>query len=254
MVIKYSMHEIEAMLEKCIAMGYDPKLEVSFISRYDYYLIRSSKEAEKKFTLQRAGKEEDRSMVFSYDTFEELAKDGSLDELRFDLEWNDIDYMSCYEFDKCSLWNDICREMYFCGEDYDDIRVINAKYEGINTLKDLFMILVKCYRREMAHPSCQDDWTESDPTLGQSQITAMLVNELFGGEIYETDIDGRAHYFNKIDGRYVDLARDHYDELFAAVPYENGKTTEEKALVSEEVADRYEMLKKKIADYIEMVS
>lgn len=251
MLIRYSIKEIHAMLDKCRELGYEPKMEISFISRYDYYVLRYGEE----ITFQRSGKEEDRSIVMHYDRFEDMANDGTLDELLLEAEWNDIDYLYCEEFDKCDLWNDVSRDVYFEGEDFGDMPVKNKRFKGINTLKDLFVILMKCYRAQTAHPNFQKAWKETDATYGQSRITAMLVQDMFGGSIRKTYIDDEPHYFNEVDGKIIDLTSDHYEEQFIMIKYENSEeAAREDCDADADVTARYNLLQKRVDDYIDMVT
>lgn len=57
-------------------------------------------------------------------------------------------------------------------------------------------------------------WTESNPTLGNSQVVALMVNWLFGGDIIKCRVKAkhfeRLHYYNLIDGETVDFTRQQY--------------------------------------------
>lgn len=251
MLIRYSIDEIHAMLDKCRELGYEPKMEISFISRYDYYVLRYGEE----ITFQRSGKEEDRSIVMRYDNFEDMANDGRLDELLLEAEWGDIDYLYCEEFDKCDLWNDISRDMYFEGEDFGDMPVKNKRFKGVDTLEQLFVMLTKCYRAETAHPVMRDKWRETDATYGQSQIAAMLVQDMFGGNIRLTHIDGEKHYFNEVDGKTIDLTSDHYEEQFIMINFADSTEVDRAGCDADaDVLARYELLQKRVDDYIDMVT
>jgi hypothetical protein len=45
---------------------------------------------------------------------------------------------------------------------------------------------------------------------GQCVPTALLVNELYGGDILRTVVRGESHYFNRIKGVEIDLTRDQF--------------------------------------------
>jgi hypothetical protein len=45
---------------------------------------------------------------------------------------------------------------------------------------------------------------------GQCVPTALLVNELYGGDILRTVVRGESHYFNRVKGVEVDLTRDQF--------------------------------------------
>lgn len=100
------------------------------------------------------------------------------------------------------------RNIYYYGEEFGDtIQVKNSVYEEIKTLNGLFGILLKCWDKETAYSASQADYIkDNDPTYGQCAITAIIVNDMFGGTIHKIKIEGGGtHYFNKIEGHYIDL-------------------------------------------------
>jgi hypothetical protein len=44
------------------------------------------------------------------------------------------------------------------------------------------------------------DWSPLNPALGQCVVTALLVQDEFGGELIRGEINGVAHYWNRIGG------------------------------------------------------
>ena len=95
------------------------------------------------------------------------------------------------------------------------------QFPGITTLLELFAVLEKCWSRETAYPSCQAEWVPNDPSYGQCAITATLVHDMFGGTIHKIKVNGGGtHYFNKINGQYVDLTREQFDLYDLPVNYE----------------------------------
>lgn len=106
----------------------------------------------------------------------------------------------------------------FYGEEYSDTKRKKIGHPAIVTLGDLYQILRKAWCKETAYPSCQAEWVNTDPSYGQCAITAMLVYDMFGGSIHRIRVDGGGtHYFNKINGHYIDLkiALNAYKELEA---------------------------------------
>lgn len=102
--------------------------------------------------------------------------------------------------------------MKFYGEEYAELPRLKDGDSRVQTLGDLYEILRKCWSRETAYHSCQADWVPADPTYGQCAVTAMLVYDLFGGTIHRIRVEGGGtHYFNKIDGHYIDLTREQFD-------------------------------------------
>jgi hypothetical protein len=55
-------------------------------------------------------------------------------------------------------------------------------------------------------------WVARNPARGQCNVTALLVNELFGGDILKTALPEGDHFYNRIDGQRIDLT----DSQFAA--------------------------------------
>ena len=58
------------------------------------------------------------------------------------------------------------------------------------------MELRKAWCAATAHPSYQKDWTEDNPSYGQCCVTALTMQDLYGGDIYECKVHGKRHYVN----------------------------------------------------------
>lgn len=116
------------------------------------------------------------------------------------------------------------REIHYFGEEYGDIPLAGRKQDSVSTLNDLFSLLLKSWVRETAYPSAQRDPQydrKNDPTYGQCAITAVIVYEYFGGSIHRIRIPGGGtHYFNRINGRYIDLTSDQFSLYGIPCPYE----------------------------------
>ncbi|MFK7836050.1 MAG: hypothetical protein AB8B60_07510 [Sulfitobacter sp.] len=62
-------------------------------------------------------------------------------------------------------------------------------------------------------------WTPENPALGQCNVTAAVIFDLFGGMLLRTRLDGVWNYYNAIDGQRVDLTDSQFTApgaLFAA--------------------------------------
>lgn len=120
--------------------------------------------------------------------------------------------------------------MSFFGNEYSDLqRKKVSSNTKITTLGDLYKLLRVCWSKETAYPSCQADWVKDDPSYGQCAITAMLVYDMFGGTIHRIRVSGGGtHYFNKIDGHYIDLTREQFDLYNIPVQYEPNETMDRK--------------------------
>lgn len=127
--------------------------------------------------------------------------------------------------------------------------------KAIQTLNDLFGLLLKAWRRETAYPSSQKDPLfnlANDPTYGQCAITATLVYDLFGGSIHRVRVEGGGtHYFNKIDGHYIDLTSDQFSLYDIPLDYEpNTLIDRQYCGKNKNTHQRYLLLAKNVSELI----
>ncbi len=144
-------------------------------------------------------------------------------------------------------------EYYFYGDKQKDIQCKEiAQFPGVNTLLKLFAVLEVCWSKETAYPSCQQDWVSDDPSYGQCAITATLVHDMFGGTIHKIRVDGGGtHYFNKINGEYIDLTREQFDLYDIPVDYEpNEEVPREYYGKNKNTLERYRKLQRNIMQYL----
>ena len=70
-------------------------------------------------------------------------------------------------------------------------------------------------------------WTSANPSRGQCGVTALVIHDNYGGEIYKTKLrNGAWHYYNQIEGKRFDFTDDQFVE---SVVYENITSTREEA-------------------------
>ncbi len=93
------------------------------------------------------------------------------------------------------------------------------------------------WSRETARSGCAG----TAPASGQCAVTALLVQDLFGGQICRMEVPGHgSHYFSRISDRSVDLTADQFDE---EVGYpEGGEVERETVLRSPDTERRYRLL------------
>lgn len=142
------------------------------------------------------------------------------------------------------------RKISYYGDLYGYIPVINNIYPDIKTLDDLFEKLLLCYGEDTTYPSCKMDYKyDNDPTYGQCAITAMIVNDVFKGTIHKIKVEGGGtHYFNKIEGHYIDLTNDQFDLYNIPIFYEpNEEIPRERLGTSSNTQKRYEILKERLS-------
>ncbi|QOZ53879.1 hypothetical protein [Bradyrhizobium sp. CCBAU 53338] len=63
--------------------------------------------------------------------------------------------------------------------------------------------------------STASQWTAGNPAAGQCNVTALLIHELFGGELLKTPLPAGDHFYNRIDGRRYDFTASQFDRPIA---------------------------------------
>lgn len=53
-------------------------------------------------------------------------------------------------------------------------------------------------------------WTEDNPAAGQCNVTALLVHELFGGELLKTPLPEGDHFYNRLGGVRFDFTESQF--------------------------------------------
>lgn len=113
--------------------------------------------------------------------------------------------------------------------------------------------LQTCWDRDTCYPSLRKKWTHLRPETGQCAVTALVVQDLLGGEIvWNKD---RNHYFNRVlPSQVLDLTLKQFDDLHTEEYAQDGfggyhdylkidKTkTRAELLKSESTKNRYELL------------
>ena len=71
-----------------------------------------------------------------------------------------------------------------------------------------------------------EKWSKDNPARGQCAVTALVVQDLLGGEIIKVDVmeDNDAHFFNQLpNGDIVDYTRSQFGE---SATFENEKVAD----------------------------
>lgn len=82
-------------------------------------------------------------------------------------------------------------------------------------------------------------WLADNPACGQCNVTALLVEELFGGEILKTPLSEGDHFYNRISGQRIDLTDSQFD---APITYADLPSNRQEALAGT-TAEKYAALK-----------
>lgn len=130
-------------------------------------------------------------------------------------------------------------------------REAKESYPGIETPYDLYDALFSVWSRKTCAPRLQEEWSPSDPTLGQCSITAFLVQDIFGGKVYGIRRPaGNFHCYNEVNGVTFDLTSEQFKEerLDYSKQAQNPEQFREVHFQKTEKQKRYEMLKKALEE------
>ena len=110
------------------------------------------------------------------------------------------------------------------------------------------MELRNAWCRETAHPSYQDKWSVDNPSAGQCLVTALVIQDEYGGDIYSCKVGNNSHFVNIINERIVDKTAEQFGGT-DKIKYISGsfrKRSRESLLKNKDVRQRYELLKSRI--------
>ena len=111
--------------------------------------------------------------------------------------------------------------------------------------------LREAWCRETAHPSYQKSWSKNNPSQGQCCVTALLIQEKYGGNIYSCKVGTHSHFINIIEDRIIDKTADQFGGL-DKIKYIAGSfrlRTRESLLKNKNIKQRYELLKLRMEEY-----
>ena len=69
-------------------------------------------------------------------------------------------------------------------------------------------------------------WSAARPALGQCSVTALVVQDVFGGELLKTRVGDAWHFYNLIDGSRFDLTAEQFE---TAISYDDLPASREDA-------------------------
>ncbi|TCP65800.1 YunG family protein [Baia soyae] len=55
-------------------------------------------------------------------------------------------------------------------------------------------------------------FTPENPALGQCGVTALVIHDLYGGEILKTRVTGEWHFYNKLSDQIYDFTASQFDQ------------------------------------------
>lgn len=118
-----------------------------------------------------------------------------------------------------------------------------SEHTDIESIVDRFK---RAWSEDTAHPSYKGKWGKDNPTAGQCAVTALVLNDLYGWDIYDVIVGRARHFFNKTDsGEIIDITAEQFGDT--RIPYENSRLRDAKALLkNDDIKARYKLLKSRL--------
>ena len=86
-------------------------------------------------------------------------------------------------------------------------------YHMIENPRVLYDMMSDIWCEYSCAPRLRKDWSKKNKTLGQCSITAFLVQDIFGGQVFGVKLpDGGVHCFNVVDGVKFDLTSEQFGD------------------------------------------
>ncbi|KYK44585.1 hypothetical protein [Bradyrhizobium sp. 191] len=80
-------------------------------------------------------------------------------------------------------------------------------------------------------------WTASNPAAGQCNVTALLVHDLFGGDLLKTPLPAGDHFYNRIEGRRYDFTASQFDQPIGYMDIAASRADAELEATSDQLAE-----------------
>jgi hypothetical protein len=85
-------------------------------------------------------------------------------------------------------------------------------------------------------------WRPDNPACGQCSVTALVTQDLLGGDILKTSIEGQWHFYNRIAGRRLDFTESQFAQplVYQDLPSDRAEALKDTS------ARQYETLKQRV--------
>ena len=114
----------------------------------------------------------------------------------------------------------------------------------IKKINRLETMLKSCYSKDTCYPKYKEKWNINNPTCGQCAITALILNDYFGGKLGKVYIGNISHYFNIINGKPVDFTSSQFKH---EVDYSNYQLVNRNIMLqNKNTRSRYYTLKRQL--------
>jgi len=113
----------------------------------------------------------------------------------------------------------------------------------------MMRILDELERAWCSDTAAQGEWDEDCPSMNQCVVTALVVQDYFGGELLCCEMtDGNSHYWNRLlDGTEVDLTEEQFEWIIEKPLRETVIVCDREDVLSiPDTRWRYELLRSKL--------
>lgn len=107
---------------------------------------------------------------------------------------------------------------------------------------DLYRALARAWSSETSSPT--HAWSPTNPAQNHCSVTALIVQDYFGGEILSTRTSGGTHFYNLIDGKRWDLTVSQFAE---PIPFDDTRSNREAAF-ADTSREKYALLNTRLAE------
>ena len=135
----------------------------------------------------------------------------------------------------------------FYGSNTESVSPINPHYKSIKDQRHLYDLLSEIWDVHVCTPRLRKDWSKDNKTCGCCTVTCLLVQDIFGGEIYGVYVDGNVHCFSKINDVIFDLTSEQFGDMKLNYTLEYPQSREEH-LANPEKKERYLYLLSKLEE------
>ena len=85
-------------------------------------------------------------------------------------------------------------------------------------------------------------WRPDNPACGQCSVTALVAQDLLGGDIIKTAVEGQWHFYNRVEGQRLDLTESQFSR---PLEYQDLPSSRSEAF-EDTSPGQYELLKRRI--------
>jgi hypothetical protein len=91
--------------------------------------------------------------------------------------------------------------------------------------------------REAWSLSTASQWTPDNPAAGQCNVTALIIHDLFGGDLLKTPLPVGDHFYNRIGGCRYDFTASQFDQPIAYTDLPTSRADAELGATNDELAE-----------------